>query len=338
MGNGQYFYEQLYERNVPESQLEALLEFYLASRQMAICSSEDFTRFKRQEWQKIKDACQRLQVQAKFVTFVRDIGPYYFSLHGQLIKGGENYASFDEFCNRDQYFPVLDSLRCLLDLFGQESMSVIHYESTINCLDSKFMRAVGLSPEHYDNTPLKQTVNRSLTEYEQEILSRINKTSGRQYSQELSDLLMRQRPHLKPAKHMNAGAIGKLVARHAVDVDWLNQTFFDSAEVVKASNGAEGNAQRDALSLEDRQAIDRDVANWCISKFQSVQDESIKYVTERLRAIDWANANNPVVPEDFDPLAYLLLNTDVLKAGMPPYKHFIGSGQYENRRWKWTSQ
>lgn len=338
MGNGQYFYDQIYERSMPDSQLDELLEFYLAGRTVAICSSEDFTRFKSQEWRQIKDACQRLQVQVKFVTFVRDFYPYYFSLHGQLIKGGESYTSFDEFCKRDQYFPVLDSLRCLLALFGQEPMSVIHYESVIDHLDEAFMAAVGLPPEHYDSSPLKRTVNRSLTEYEQEILSRINETSGRQYSLELSDLLMRQRPHLKPVKRVDPNIIEMLMARHAADIDWLNQTFFGGAEIVKISGTALGKEERNTLSVDDMRAIDRDVANWCISKLQSAQDEGIKYVTDRLRAVDWKNAGNPAIPDNFDPLAYLLLNRDVLKAGVPPFEHFIVSGQHEGRGWGWTSQ
>lgn len=339
MGNGQYFYSQLYERNMSDAQLEELLEFYLGGRTTAICSSENFTRFRYQEWQQVIDACQRLLVQVKVVTFVRDIGPYYFSFHGQLIKGGENHTSFSEFCKRDQYYPVLDSMKCLLDIFGRESMSVIHYESVTDHMDTAFMEAVGLAPENYDSSPLKITVNRSLTEYEQEILSRINEATGRQYSLELSDMLMRKHPHLQPLKHINKDIIEILLARHAVDVDWLNQTFFDDKEVVKISGEALSNTSNDGLSVGDQQVIDHDVANWCIAKLQSVQDKSIEYVADRLCAIDWGNAGNPVVPSNFDPIAYLLLNLDVLKAGKPPYEHFIVSGQHENgRKWEWTNQ
>lgn len=337
MGNGQYFYEQLYERNMSASRLEELLELYLADRALAICSSEDFTRFKSQEWRQVIDACQRLQVQVKVVTFVRDIGPYYCSLHGQLIKGGQNYTSFSEFCKRDPYYPVLDSLKCLLDVFGRESMSVIHYESVTDHLDTAFMGAVGLSAEHYDSSPLKITVNRSLTEYEQEILSNINESCGRQYSLELSGLLMEQHPNLKPVKHVQPDIIAMLNERHTADVEWLNHTFFDGKEVVEISGDAINNPPHE-LSAKEMQAIDHDVANWCISKLQSAQSASIKYASERLHAIDWKNAGNPVIPNNFDPIAYLLLNPDVLKAGMPPYEHFIISGQYENgRAWQWPN-
>lgn len=337
MGNGQYFYNQIYDRQMSAIQLDALLEFYLSGRSTAICSSEDFTRLRCQEWQQVKDACQRLEINVKFVTFIRDIAPYYYSLYGQFIKGGEIYASFDEFCMRDQYFPVLDSLKCLSDLFGQKAMSVIHYESVMGHLDSAFMPAIGLFFDQYDNSTLKQTVNRSLNEYEQEILTLVNATSGRQYSLELADFLMRQRPNLKPTKHIDADMISMLTARHGADIEGLNQTFFGGGEVVKISSNVSQNGN--ALSVDDRQAIDRDVAIWCISKLQSVQDNSIRYVADRLRSVDWKNAGNPAIPDNFDPLAYLLSNPDVLKAGVQPYEHFIGSGRYEDgRRWEWMSQ
>jgi len=338
MGNGQYLYEHIYERNMQDSQLDELLEYYLAGQSMAICSSEDFTRFKLQEWRQINDACQRLQVQVRVVTFVRDIGPYYFSLHSQLIKGGEIHTSFAEFCKWNQYYPVLDSIKCLLDVFGRESMSVIHYESVIDNLDIAFMQTVGLSADQYDSSPLKLTVNRSLTEYEQERLSFINKTTGRQYSHELSDLLLRRRPYLKSLKRFNQEIIEILTVRHSSDVGWLNQIIFGCSGVVRICDKTLSNASNKVMSEADQQAIDRDVANWCMSKLQAMQEESIKFITARLLAIDWGNAGNPVVPKNFDPIAYLLLNLDVLKAGVPPYEHFIHSGQYERRKWEWSNQ
>ena len=339
MGNGMYLYDQLHQRNIPDGQLDELLDYYFAGRTVAICSSEDFTRFKIGEWQQVAEAAQRLQVQVKIVAFIRDVAPYYYSMNGQLIKGGESYASFSEFCKRDQYFPVIDSFSCMLDIFGREVMSVIHYDSVIDCIDSAFMNAIGFSSHYFNTAPIKRMLNRSLTEYEQEVLSRVNKTSGQQYSIELSDLLTSQRPYLNVIKHFSQDVIKILNNRHSADLDWLNLNFFDGTAVVKISENSLTNTLTNALSAEDRQAIDRDVAYWCISKIQSAQNQSIAYVADRLRSIDWKNAGNPHIPNDFDPIGYLLCNLDVIKSGMPPYEHFINFGQYEvGRRWKWANQ
>lgn len=334
MGNGVYLFEQVHGRYLPDHQLDELLAFYFAGQATAVCSSEDFTRFTLQEWQQISHACQRLGVQARFVTFVRDIEPYYFSLHGQLLKSGESYSSFEEFCQHDQYFPILDSLKALLTVFGQPAMTVIHYESAIEQLDAAFWGVVGLPLGRFDNAYLKTTVNRSLTEYEETILSRVTEGSGRQYTLELSDFLLSQQPNLKPQKHFPPSVFGILNTRHAVDLHWLNQTFFSGSAVVKIHDQSPDTADN-SLTDAQRQAIDRDVAQWCLTKLKVVQDSSIDYIALRLLAIDWQNAGNADVPDDFDPIAYLVLNKDVLKAAVPPYQHFIESGRHEQRPWKW---
>lgn len=40
------------------------------------------------------------------------------------------------------------------------------------------------------------------------------------------------------------------------------------------------------------------------------------------------------LPEDFDPLVYVLSYSDLFEAEVDPYQHFIGSGRFENRIWR----
>jgi hypothetical protein len=337
--NGRYLYEHLFLTEKPHRQLEDLLESYFAGRRAAICSSEDFTNFRLQEWQQVMETCSRLQVQVKIVTFIRNIAPYYHSTHGEDIKGGLDYSSFEEYCKHNRYSAVLDSLRCLLDVFGRESMSVIHYESVIHRMDRTFMEALELPPELCDPSPLKQRVNRSLVEYEREVLSLINKALGGQYSRELGNLLLRCRPNLKPARHIGPAIMNILTTRHCDDVRWINRSFFGGTSVLKINESETVSIVDTELQAEDRQAIDRDVTNWLVSKLEAAHEKSIEDVTSRLRAIDWKNAMNPAVPEDFDPVAYLLLNPDLLKVNVPPYEHFILHGRHEkSRRWKWPDR
>jgi hypothetical protein len=75
-----------------------------------------------------------------------------------------------------------------------------------------------------------------------------------------------------------------------------------------------------------------------MSKLESAQAAGAAFIATRLAAIDWRNIGNPAIPGDFDPIAYLLLNLDVLKAGAPPCEHYINSGQHEGRRWRWESR
>lgn len=336
MGNGEPFYRQLYGKKLDDNSLEGLLDFYIGDNFAGLCSTEDLTRFGKSEWSQIRDACQRMGVSVKTITFIRNIAPYYSSLHKQLLKGGECFCSLAEFCAVDQYYPILDSLRNQIDIFGLESISVIHYESSINELDVAFMSTLGLASGSFDRAPLQQTHNRSLTHYEQAVLATVNQLTGRQYSYELSELLIRNRPYIKEAKTVESDILGELELRHAKDLEWINNTFFEGRNVLKVEDKSSIKEVSSRINLEDTQSIDQDVAKWAVSKLQIAQDTSIDYVVTCLRAIDWENAGNPAIPADFDPIAYLLLNRDLLRAAVQPYKHFIVSGQHEHgRKWKW---
>ena len=87
-----------------------------------------------------------------------------------------------------------------------------------------------------------------------------------------------------------------------------------------------------------RQSIDHDVLEWCIDRLKTSQDKSFLHMGRLLREIDWHLASNPLIPPDFDPLAYLAYNPDIVRGGAPPFRHFITSGHKEpNRIWKWTN-
>jgi hypothetical protein len=42
------------------------------------------------------------------------------------------------------------------------------------------------------------------------------------------------------------------------------------------------------------------------------------------------------VPDQFDIMAYLLINKDVLFAGIDPYQHYVCHGYSENRPFEWS--
>jgi hypothetical protein len=68
------------------------------------------------------------------------------------------------------------------------------------------------------------------------------------------------------------------------------------------------------------------------------QDESILRMGRLLREIDWNLAVDPILPAEFDPIAYLAQNPDIVRNGMQPFRHFINYGHKELfRRWKWTN-
>jgi hypothetical protein len=338
-GNGRYLAQELFDRQLSHATLDSILEDYFADQKIAICSSEDFTRFRREEWEQILDASWRLACQVRTITYVRDVGPYYGSLHAQLFKAGQHYAGLQEFCAQDCYRTVLDSLRCLYELFGRESMTVIHYESEIDRIDAPFMADLDIDPDGFDRSMLTKRSNRSFSKYEMEALRNLIKRTGGQFAPELAILLLERRPDLEPDRMLDPNLIKQLELRHHKDLLWLNEVFFNGANVVRILADTRLHKPASELSAEDRRAIDADIVDWCISKLESAQEAGAAFIATRLAAIDWRNIGNPSIPGDFDPIAYLLLNLDVLKAGVPPCEHYINSGQHEKgRRWRWESR
>jgi hypothetical protein len=338
-GNGNSLNSELQGRHVPSSILAGLLEDYFAGRAVAICSSEDFTGFQRAEWEQIFEACDRIGVQARTITYVRDVAPYYRSMHAQLFKAGQYSAELRDFCRGNCYLAVVESLRVLHELLGRDAMSVFHYESTLQRVDAPFMTAIGVAPDQLDGSMLAKRPNRSFTNYEMELLRRVIRLTGAQYAPELSIYLIDRRPSLKPERVLEVDLERLLQERHQDDLAWINQAFFGGAQTVRLNEDRPTSAAAASLPAEVVQAIDRDVTEWCLQKLQSSQAASANYLAGRLQEIDWGNINNPALPADFDPIAYLLLNLDVMRAAALPCEHFLKSGRLEKgRRWRWQTR
>ncbi len=335
-GNGRHLWECLFGHHVASDKLCGLLEDYFAGRATAVCSSEDFTGFGNREWQQLFDACARLRIYPRTITYVRDVVPYYQSLHGQLYKTGGHWCSFDEYSSTDCYRPVVNSLTCLLELVGRDAMTVVHYDSTIDQVDIPFIAALGIPTDGFDRTMLADRLNRSLTQYEIDILREVIQKTGVQLAPALATLLLNTRPALKATWAPAIEVVEKLRSRHCVDVDWLNSVFFDGVNIVNMIPEMQPTDMRNELSASDKQAIDKDVASWCLSALESSQDAAAGFIAERLAHIDWRNIGHPALPSDFDPIAYLLLNLDILKSGARPCEHYISHGRTgHGRRWRW---
>jgi hypothetical protein len=338
-GNGTSLAGTLLGRHVASGTLSDLLQAYFADRPIAVCSSENFTSFGNSEWEQLRDAAAHLDLRVRTVTYLRDVAPYYQSMHAQAFKAGEHYCDLATFCRVNSYATVLDSLRALLEHFGREAMTVARYESVSDAIDAPLLAALGLDPALLDGSMLARRINRSLTSYEMKILARLVEKTGQQFANEVANLLLNKRPDLEPDYLLDHSLLEELRGRHQSDVRWINETFFDGADSLTIAATRDAEQSKVSASGDAERAIDADLADWCIDKIASVQDAAVSFIAERMANIDWVNISDPAVPLDFDPIAYLILNVDVLKAGVPPCAHYITSGQHNAaRRWRWESR
>jgi hypothetical protein len=334
-GNGTYLGRKLLGQHIPTEKLIDILESYVVGRQIAICSSENFTSFGRIEWEQILDAAEQANLRIRVITYLRDVAPYYRAVHAQGLREGQIYCDLTEFSAFNSYAPVMASLRCILEVFGRDKMTPIHYESARSGVDVPFMKALGLEPTVLDNAGLARRVNRSFTNYEIKVLGQIIRKTGQRFASEVSTLLLERRPELEPDRSFDRELLEQLTRRHCDDLKWINDLLFGRSEVVRISETKDV-ASSKLPNEKVEQAIDKDIADWCMAKLESVQESDAAFLAERVANIDWRNIGHPALPTDFDPIAYLILNVDVLKAGVPPCEHYISSGQNEkNRRWRW---
>jgi hypothetical protein len=338
-GNGQYLFELVRKGGITDDHIDELLAVHLGNCTTGIVSSEDFSHFGVAEWQRLASASGRLNARIRTATFVRDLAAYYSSLHAQLVGAGETTESFQEFAARPDIFaPVIASLRSQLEVFQRDAMTVIHYESVVGAIDKTFLGTLGLDCEAYDDAPLRARVNRSLTDFEQHIVLRVTRAIGIQLARRLSGHLKARRPQLKASRHYGTELIAQMSARHTADVQWINDTFFGGESVLHIVRDIANDQAGSELGQAECRAIDDDVIDWCLDKLKISQDETIRYMGRRLYDIDWNLATNPLVPADFDPIAYLAQNPDVMRRGLAPFRHYIDHGHKEpNRKWKWTN-
>lgn len=334
-GNGQSLFDLLFLQQVNSAELDKKLEQYLAFGETAICLSEDLTRFGPKEWEALSAAFQRLGIRPRFLTFVRNVTSYYSSLHSETAKAGLTSKSFAEFCTSDHYSYVIRSLRSIAESFGAPAMTVCHYDSIASAIERPLLELLGLKSARLDRSVLNRRINRSLIDYELDLMLRLNAATGGYHAVEVTQLFTERRPEARRRIQYAPAILTTLEARHAKEIEWVNGTFFggENTLLISASNLAP--ECEETADLQLRVDIDDDFVSWCLQRLNSNRQQGVDFVSSRLKAIDWINSNHASIPKDFDPVAYLILNQDLLNSQEKPFEHYIAHGQFEGRRMSW---
>jgi hypothetical protein len=334
-GNGQSLFDLLYLQQVNATEVDKKLGEYLVHSKRAICLSEDLTRFEPREWELLSAAFQRLGIRPRFLTFIRNVGSYYSSLHSEFAKAGLTSKSFAEFCNSNHYANVMRSLKSIAEIFGTAAMSVCHYDSIASAIERPVLDLLGLKSAQLDRSVLVLRTNRSLVDHELDLMLRLNAATGGQHAAELTQLFTERRPDIRRRMQFAPAVVAALEARHAKDVEWVNRTFFGGENSLRISAENLVPERENTIDLQQRIEIDGDFVAWCLKRMKSNHHQGVDFVSSRLKTIDWVNSNHAAIPKNFDPVAYLILNQDLLNSQVKPFEHYIRYGQYEPRRMSW---
>jgi hypothetical protein len=230
--------------------------------------------------------------------------------------------------------------------FPIEDIHVMHYEEGTRSIFETFLSVIAIDA-NFNIEPLYKNmkVNRSLTKQEREALKLANQVLGKTYSRELSDLLIYANPNAR-SEPVFVGRRGNriLVDRFRAEVDWVNATFFHGRQVVAVLPRSE------SKSAERRPAkawnpVERNVADklsyvWAVNKLGTVKADVERLTMDQLNAvaIRYRQQTHPELPVDFDVLAYLAKNPDVLFSGVDPIQHYLLNGRSEGRLYRYGSE
>lgn len=343
-GNGPLLYSTLEDPYKSDNEIDSLLLEYFGQRDKAICSNECFTALQETNWKKLFESLKRLNIQLKIIVYVRNIIPFLLSAYDQVIKEGDEHREFNEWVLQDGIAHVIAPilLKTIADHLPKSNIFVLHYDREETRLIKSFLSVIGI--EHLfkiDSIDQHRRVNRSLTTNERKALLNINKVLGFGYSKELSDMLLYANPEIPVVfESCDKKTEEFLIDFYKNDVNWINNEFFNGQSVLSVLPiEAERKKINQASEIEPITdiLIDKLILNWALEKIKFAKLESERSLIDKLRVVAMQGAlknNQSDIPIDFDPLAYLLLNYDLIRAGVDPIKHYIENGKSEDRKYK----
>lgn len=339
-GNGRLLHDKLNFGDTPDNEIDRLVLSYFGRCNNAICSSEFFQLTQGLGWRKLFEASVRLGVTLKVIFYVRNIIPFFLSSYDQSIKTEGQCRLFDEWM-QEVSWQHFDCLQIIADELPHSDIKLIHFDSKKTDLIRSFLDVLGIdSSFEVSQKYQKNQVNRSLNKNEREALIKVNKVCGNAYSKELSNRLIYKHPYVPVKRYScNKMTIDVLFDRFKDQMDWVNNTFFKGQSVVSVfpMESEKNLNQNPRIKPMLNSIVEKQVLDWVLEKLKTIKIET---ELRALNALKDARAQNalgkypPEIPADFDALAYLLLNPDVLHAGFDPIQHYILYGKEEGRDYK----
>jgi hypothetical protein len=316
----------------------SLLETYMGTHAIGICSSEFLGSMSEGNWRYLVATADTIGIDIRVVYFMRSAASYLVAAYNQDVKRAGEACSVIEFVRTAPWQNYLD-LVTLDKVIDARFLHVLNYDRCRTDLVGAFVSA--FEELRAAEGPLRRVsgrkVNRSLVPAELEVMLKLNQAFGDRHSQSLSDHLIYSDPELSGKTSLPPEVVEVIAEKYADAAGWMNQKFFtDPREQI--SVGLEAPCQDEHAGSRER--VLEIAFDWALSTLAQPQDEGmeLRFLRERLLAIDWANADHPEIPIDFDPIAYVLLNEDVLRACAGPFSHYVSSGRQEGRAYRWPMQ
>jgi hypothetical protein len=344
-GNGAPLNAMLRDPESTHDDLVRMILSYFNGTRRAICSCEDFEELDQKRWTKLVQLAGNLGIHLELIFYVRDVMPFFWSGYDQAIKCDGEHRPFVHWAAQANWNHGV-ALREIAAQIPVHNIHVMHYEERTRAIFESFLNVMGIDATFNVEPLYKNTkVNRSLTKQEREALKLANSVLGTTYSRELSDLLIYSNPNAK-SEPVFVGKRGHklLLDRFRSDVNWVNETFFNGRNVVSISTveTARGSERKTVKSWNpaERNVADKLSYIWAINQLETIKADVERLTIAQLDAAArrYSQHTHPDLPTDFNVLAYLVRNPDVLFSGVDPVQHYLLNGRSEGRQYKYSAE
>jgi len=311
-----------------------LVESYFGLHAIAICSSEFLGSMSAHSWQKLLKTTADLEIGVRIVFFVRPAGSYLASCYNQDVKRGGVHVTLDEYLVEATWHH-LDALTTLEAVIPASALRVLNYEACRSDLAGAFAASF---PEltavaEILRSATRRKVNRSLDPAEIAVVRQVNRQLGNRAGEALSDRLIYASPEKFGVLCLDKAQADIIATKYADGTSWINSRFFaGSADFLPLEAKVDVSP---AIDVEADNQVLAVALDWALEQCTGQSANDAEAIHRALLRIDWQNAGLPDIPLDFDPIAYLILNDDIVRAEVPPFLHYQSSGRSENRAYKW---
>ena len=293
--------------------------------QTILLSSEAFADVPKENLEAFS-RCLRGRFGVVVIGFIRDPYWWIWSVWIQTVKRSGQSEPFASFAQRNHKY-YMDKLTFLSSLFTDVRLLIYRSKNLIQ----DFASVSGV-PDYLIDKRSESIVNRSLSKNETEALLELNSVfKNAELSRMISDRMILLNKNVEPYRYFeprlaelirnsNEQYINKL--RHRIanpEVALLDQTKYINKS---ADNQPQNNTGPDEF---DYKIILEEIKKW--------HDKNSSYMTLQniVRQPRSEKERSHKLPQGFNPIEYLLLNPDVLGAGVDPIDHYLSFGRFEGR-------
>ena len=184
-------------------------------------SSEFFFFMDPERLQLFAEDLRSMGVGLKIILWLRNITEHALSAYNQVVKRHKQVNDFETFCRTEYRANFLAVLRHCHTAVAREDVIVGSYDDNRTALFASFCRDLGIDATGV--TEIAETINRSLSRYELEVIRYLNRIVESQPALvKLSDALLYADPDKRPAYTISQREADILEARFGDEVREIN--------------------------------------------------------------------------------------------------------------------